>query len=71
MKYKAFEKMMVYILCIIYIFINEVTIIKILPLHMEVSMISILICIIKTKREGLKEAADVKNKLWAITVNIS
>jgi len=32
MKYKAFENMIVYILCIIYIFIKEVTIIKIIPI---------------------------------------
>lgn len=33
---------------------------------MEGSMIPILICTIKTKREALKEAADIRKNLWAI-----
>lgn len=35
-------------------------------------MIQTFICTIKIKREAWKEAAEVRNKLWAITViNIS
>lgn len=37
---------------------------------MGVSVMSILICTLNTNREALREPADVKNKLWAITVNI-